>query len=383
MTDLSYCKSIALAFGGILLTACRSGQNNLLWRRRLDSIGAVPYSGVGICTAEDLVFITAAARYSPALQPPPGRVAALKRSDGSPMWVKSIGTANLSTPFSIGTLLIVADFRDHLYALERASGQLVWQRDLTPYGNMMGINQQVPVADNELLYLRCPLPSRQEMTLVCLTMRGGQTLWKRKFGWGSMALTAGRVLYLLQSSGTLFAINGHNGRVLNSLRIHPEKVLSLSCIDDDVVCVSPGSLFRLDGRTFRTKWRTDLSAFTSTFIHKLPLRCEQVMSVVGDRVYVWLGNTIWAVDGLSGRLLWQHERKGEIDPCLVSIDDNVLTVGHCTDNLAEIDVLACLDGKTERRLTLRSVRPGYRLLTTVDGRMYVLTYEEIYCQYIA
>lgn len=367
---------------GILLAGCRSNSDSMLWRRSLDSVGAVPYSGVGLCVGADVVFIAAASHYSPGIQPPPGRIVALRYSDGSPKWTAVVGEANLSTPILTRRLLIVADLRDRLYALEATSGQTAWQRELASYGRLMGVNQQEIVAKNGRLYVRCPNASAQEMRLVCLTEDSGSTVWETRlrWSWAQIAVALDDVVYI-GSQNFLSSIDPRNGKVMKSTRLSAQPFVGLSCVGNDVVYATANTLVRLEGRTLREQWHTALKgSMAATKIHKPSFRCERVVSVSDNRVCVWLGNQMWAVDGSSGRLVWQREWQHDLDPCLTFLDGEMIVVGYVTDELAQVEILATSNGSTIHRLALTDMRFGYRTLAIANGRFYILTTKEVRCQ---
>ncbi len=377
MTITSRHRDLLLACG-LLLAGCRSASHGLRWRRSLDSVGAVPYSGVGLCVNAESVFITAASRYAPGAQPPPGRLVALRRSDGSLRWATPVGIANLSIPVLTQARLIVADFRDRLYAFEPASGQQVWQRDLASYGSMMGVNQQEIASGGGLLYVRCPLARTREMMLVCLSEGNGSTVWELRSPWGQIAVSADNVVYI-GSQHLLSSIDGRTGKVIQSINLFPDRVLALSSIGNDVLCATASSLVRFAGRPLRKQWHTALQGTTATEARQPILRCEHVILANADHVYVWLDNRMWAVDATSGQLVWQREWRHNIAPCLVSLDGGMIAVGYYTDGLAQVETLDASSGRPMHQLSLADVRHGYRTLAIFGSRIYIVTMKEIQC----
>lgn len=378
MRDAYRHQDLLLALG-LLLAGCGSGNHNLVWRRSLDSVGAVPYSSVGLCVNGESVFIAAASRFSPGAQQPPGRLVALQRSDGYPRWAASVGVANLSTPILTQRMLVVADFRDRLYAFEPGSGQLVWQRDLASYGSMMGVNQQEIVANGGSLYVRCPLASSPEMMLVCLSEDSGATVWELRSPWGQVAVAADNVVYV-GSQHLLSSVDSRTGKAIQSINLSPDRVLGLSCIGNDVLCATTtGSLIRLAGRNLRKQWHVALTGAAAVQVRKSMLRCEHVILLSADRVYIWLGNRMWAVDGASGQLVWQREWQYDIAPCLVSLGGGKVTAGYFANELVHVEIIDGSRGRCVHQLSLTDMRYGYRTLAQVDSRIYILTMKEVQC----
>ena len=132
-------------------------------------------------------------------------VRALEVKDGKQAWSTRIGKvgnpnqepsypAARSTPTVDGELLYALGSDGDLVCLERATGQVRWQKNLrTDFGGQPGIwaYAESPLIDGDVLVCT---PGGAEATLVALNKRTGQLLWKSPVPGGDQAAYASAIV---------------------------------------------------------------------------------------------------------------------------------------------------------------------------------------------
>ena len=198
---------LVLGSGRGEVTRMRAGNGDVVWRTPLisDAGESMPIHAE-LAVTQDTV-------YAATLH---GSVHALKLSDGKPLWVYRAEDAIEGAVVHSQGRLFVTDSRDVLYALDAATGKLLWrfQRPTPEFFTIKGGGQ--PVVDQDVVF-----NGFADGTLVALQIDDGQVLWRVNLGGDLQEFTdvdlpvilTRDTIYASSYAGGLYAINPVDGSV--------------------------------------------------------------------------------------------------------------------------------------------------------------------------
>jgi outer membrane protein assembly factor BamB len=229
------------------------------------------------------------------------------RPGGTPIWTTTIPNGGIGWgPMVAGDTVYVGDgdTPNLLYALNAANGQLLWRHRGAAIGQ-----QGVATAGKAIYTLTAATDSYNNYGVAAYNGRTGAVLWKvpatisAEYGPASNIsstvlgpVIADNILYLVDGTGELYALNRANGRVLWTFPTHgmPE---GLAASSGTVYLASqgensPGEIYAV--RSGRLVWRASLRGM----ITEGPV-------IVGDLVYVIAyDGGVSALRADSGEVVW-------------------------------------------------------------------------------
>ena len=246
------------------LSAINLRDGEKLWSVNITSVNSnvndTALKGVGMAIDNEVVFVTTGF----------GFVAALKADDGEKIWSRDLISPLRIAPMVAGGKVFVQSVDNKFYALDAASGEILWDYDiamedttmvggavaayspsldvvLTGFSNgeiqsfnatigsplwsdILVANRQAysstflhtikasPVIDGETAYI---LGSSNVFTAV--DIRSGERLWEKEIGGVNTPLLVNNVLYAVSSDNELVALDKSNGNVLWSVPVKGAK----------------------------------------------------------------------------------------------------------------------------------------------------------------
>lgn len=132
---------------------------------------------------------------------------ALRRNDLAVAWSQPTGGAQVSGPAVAGGLVLAASNDNQTWAVDAASGQVVWQQPLTTI-----FSPRAPAADGELVVF----PSRSSR-IEARDLAGGRLRWFYPAKSGSLIntpLLAGQRVYVAGGDGSLICLDRASGKAI-------------------------------------------------------------------------------------------------------------------------------------------------------------------------
>jgi outer membrane protein assembly factor BamB len=249
---------------------------------------------------------------------------------GSPVTVKAEGE--------------LSDLRNELICLDLARGQgkLVWKKTPLEVSNQQAgwSFDGAPLVVNGRLFalLRRGRPETQ-IDLVCLDADTANVVWRRKICAADVGITESRnfishllpiygdgAIFLSTNTGAIAAVNADTGSLqwvvtyeshppsdIAELSDHTKQGLVPCLYDHGVVFAAPTdspNVIAIDAATGVVGWR-----------RRLPDRVRHLIGVSHGRL-IASGNSLWALDTLTGRLHWKHTSR---DPAHFGYGRGLLT----------------------------------------------------------
>jgi outer membrane protein assembly factor BamB len=197
-------------------------------------------------------------------------------------------------------------YRGHFYALEAASGRIVWEK------RTGHCSPASPMVAHQVVYQAYapPLPCARHVRgargfVVAWDAATGRELWRYDTApVETSPLLVGKLLYFGSWDGTFSAVNARTGKLRWSFQASAG-ITSSPAYDSELVVAGTddGHVFALDARTGKLRWQ---AASFSRFGRREYFYATPTLAY--GRVYI--GNadgTLYAFGASSGRLLWaQH-----------------------------------------------------------------------------
>jgi outer membrane protein assembly factor BamB len=222
-----------------------------------------------------------------------GKVMALDAAGGRKLWTYDVpgakpGELNTSSP-KVDDSFVYAIFEDTLYAIDKQTGELKWQRKVGPiwtaeavcitggrvfvggYENAVALNAQdgsvlweapvpglrSPVADGSHIYIAC-----RDARVRCLDSSSGKLLWSIKLGFSlsGLAISRGSVLVkdTFGQTGHLYALYADTGKI--KWTYSPVSGSASIAVDKDGVVYTTAmpKLIAIHTGTGKKKWTLNL-----------------------------------------------------------------------------------------------------------------------------
>ncbi|MCK9469005.1 MAG: outer membrane protein assembly factor BamB [Porticoccaceae bacterium] len=294
-----------------------------------------------------------------------GRVMAMDRSSGRVLWNRKLDRPLSGGVGLGGGLVLVGDLRGNLFALEAASGDTRWRARLNT--ELLS----VPAASKQVVVIQA-LDAR----LVGLSPLTGEILWQYTTDAPALTLRgtgnpiiAGTSVITGFANGKVVSLNAATGATLWENRValptgrtELERIVDIDgapLLVGDVVFVTSyqGRAAAITRGTGTALWYQDMSS------HHGPAHGDGQVYVSNDR------DAVVALRANSGQVLWSNEQlsyRGLTAPAFV---DGVVVVG---DSEGYLHVLSPVDGRFIGRD--RADRKGLSVPMASDGdTLYVLT----------
>ena len=169
-----------------------------------------------------------------------GGVRATSRIDFSELWTFSEAEGVWSQPLLIDDMLILSSVDHHLYALDSASGVLLWQLDLG------GSVASTPLLANDRLYVGSFNKSFYEISLDGRILSHYET---QNWVWGTPAIDEYGILYVADLSGYVHALDSSRGLAQRwSVQVADRGIRAGPLVVDDKVIAASrdGKVYWLD-----------------------------------------------------------------------------------------------------------------------------------------
>jgi outer membrane protein assembly factor BamB len=323
----------ATATNGVV-TAIRVSDGSLLWR----------YAG-GKTGQESATVVDGVVYLAPLLPPgstdPTVTVEALRASDGSPLWSRTLPTDSpASFQFTVvNSVVYVWSAVERIDALRASDGSLLWHyTSRTPFVSLPSVADGVVYAGTE------------DGHLYALRASDGFPLWTytslnppQSFS----PFVADGMVYLNLQSGGLDVLRSGTGILLwrYTPRVPALQLFPQTLVADGVVytLTQDGHLYALRASDGFTIWRVALHATDLLF----PL------IVTGGVVYVGaFDGSVYALRASDGSVLWHHQgREGESASITVAQGVIYLTFYAGMNDIASITTLRASDGLVLWRYT--------------------------------
>lgn len=240
---------------------------------------------------------------------------ALRRNDLAVAWSRPTGGAQVSGPAVAGGLVLAASNDNQTWAVDAASGQVVWQQPLTTI-----FSPHAPAADGELVVF----PSRGSR-IEARDLADGRLRWFYQAESGSLVATpllAGQRVYLAGGDGSLICLDRVSGKAIWRCPTECRQGLTTQPL-------LAGSLILVGSRDHRLH-AVDLDG-RLVWSYQIDKPIASRPLVVEDVVYLGgLDKALHALDLATGRPLWpQPLALGErVYADLASDGTHVIVLGH-------------------------------------------------------
>ncbi len=260
-------------------------------------------------------------------------VQALGAKDGQQIWSVRVGKvgpntalqypAARSTPTVDGPLLFALGSDGDLACLERASGKIVWQKNLrSDFGGKPGAwaYSESPLVDGDVL--ACT-PGGKEATLVALNKKTGETIWKSptpeadQANYASIIImdAGGRKQYVQFLSKGLVGVDAKTGDLLWRY----DKSAKGSTANIPTPVADQGFVYSSTGRgggalVELTSSGGQMEAKEVYFLPKLPNSIGGSVEV-GGKLYGTNGQGLLCVEFATGEVKWQNRCVGAGSVC--------------------------------------------------------------------
>jgi outer membrane protein assembly factor BamB len=230
----------------------------------------------------------------------------------------------VSSPLVAGDLVIYGSGDNHIYALHREKGSLVWKYDAG------AVVRSTPALDDNNKTLFCGTLGGE---LLALKVKSGKMKWKFKTS-GSEYFPKGELLfeplvykntvYVGSRDATFYAVNAADGKL--RWKVSDQKgawYTTAVAVDDTVFAASSDGHYvqALDYSTGKEKWKF----LAEGLIFSTPLIHEGVLYVGSHDGYVY------AVDAGTGKLEWRYQVGDDVLGSAI-IDKGMLIIG-CDDGV--------------------------------------------------
>jgi outer membrane protein assembly factor BamB len=238
------------------------------WKKMVGKEPEAPLNGGGLALDDTMLFATTA----------DGTVSALKTSDGEALWTTKLDMPIRSAPLVTPTALIVMTTGSKIYALDKATGQTIWDhRGIQETASLMGT--VTPAYANGVLV--AVYPSGEVYGLQAET---GKPLWSDALllpertsalgtfsGVGGMPVIVDDVAYSVSSNGLMIASQLSNGLRMWELPLSSSNTPWVA--GDYIYTLSTEgkllAIYRFDGRI---KWMVDVPNYQHDKGHPMHIK---------------------------------------------------------------------------------------------------------------
>ena len=326
-------------------------------------------------------------------------VRALEVKDGKQAWSTRIGKvgnpnqepsypAARSTPTVDGELLYALGSDGDLVCLERATGQVRWQKNLrTDFGGQPGIwaYAESPLIDGDVLVCT---PGGAEATLVALNKRTGQLLWKSPVPGGDQAAYASAIVatvagvrqYVQFLQKGLVGVDAKSGKFLwrydKTAQGSPANIPTPVGRDNYIYSATGrggGGLIKLNVNQNRAEPEQVY------FSARLPTAIGGAV-LVGDYLYGTTSQALICADFKTGNIKWTDRGVGAGSLCYA--DDRLYLHGE-NGELALVE--ATPEGYREKGRFIPSDQPdrgqakAWAYPVVANGRFYIRDFGVLWC----
>jgi outer membrane protein assembly factor BamB len=352
-------------------------QAKVLWRRPLGS----GYSEVAIVAGRGYTMDTDGTN---------DRVVAFDPTTGKELWAVPVGAAYrghdgsddgpISTPTVDGAQVFALGPRGGLFALEAASGKVLWKRELVadlqvaaPHYGFAAAPLLVGDAESGLVVVQA---GGEAHNLVAFDRATGKTAWSvahsKKSGYASPVFaTLGGVPQVISlTADQLYGVRSEDGKLLWSHPVPDEPGRSPLVVPGDRVLVS------FWGESLMVQVSAAGGAFTARELWKKPqLRATYSPTVHhAGHLFGMNGDYLVCLDAATGEVKWRQKLYGS---SLIRIGGHLAVLGLSSGNLHLVE--ASPEGFRER-FKSRVFNPGARCYTGpswAGGKLYLRNLEEM------
>ena len=249
--------------------------------------------GILLCTLAVLVIGAGVIVGILKLQTPSGRV----------KWTHHIGNIWKSYPTVSNGIVYIGDSDNTVYALNAASGQVVWSTPLGQETNSPSDITPMPVVSTGIVYANA-----DDCSLYAMDAQTGHILWS--YAVAHCARTAPAVgngiVYIGSEEGVLYALDAVSGRELWSYQQDSSDFVDFlegsPVLEEGVIYVtSENDVVALDAVSGQKKWVGFAFSITSKYTPAVANGLVYVTSIDGE---------LYALDAHSGDVKWEAHQYG-------------------------------------------------------------------------
>lgn len=228
-------------------------------------------------------------------------------------------------PVATEGVVYTPDGLNNILALDSATGEIVWQKKMV--SNVFSVSLS---EDARILYVTTAITTKPTATLFALDPKTGEDLWNNMTmdqpavgGMeGAPVIVNGKiyVAYLqYEGKGGVMGFDGTSGKLLWHWSVPRFSPYSPVSYEDGRLYVGfeNKALVCLSAKDGKILW-------TQTDLKDLPFAAPTLSKGV---LYEPAGNTIYAMDSKSGKILWQVPIEGETTHSSIAIHDKTLYFG--------------------------------------------------------
>ncbi len=242
-----------------------------------------------------------------------GRVRALSIADGSVRWTFEAPADVYSSPLVVGNLVVVGCDDSNVYALDRASGRVVWKSRTS---GMVHDNAAAP--GDGVVYI-----GSYDGCLYALETATGRQLWKFKTRKrvNTAAVVEGGAVYFGAEDGKLYMLSVSDGTLRWSFKTRAA-VVGAPAVTADAVYLgsSDGTLYVLS-RNGEKKW----SYKVGSHVVASPLVSGGHVYTAAIDTLAMLDQKLLALDVVTGKPAWAFMLKGPLFASL-AVSDGLMVV---------------------------------------------------------
>ncbi len=316
--------------GGVVAVDADSGQT--VWHHPLDG-----YVAGAPTVAADTLYA--------AVGGETGKLVALDTDTGTPRWRLSTGLMR-SAPTVVDGVVYAGSYDHTLYAVDAATGDVVWTITLEGYG------LTAPTVVDDIVYVGSGRPGR----LLAVDAADGTVEWAtRTAGWVRSAPTVvDGVVYAGDDGGRLSAVTADTGV--------PVWQYDADDTVDTAVTVADGTVYAGsdDGRLHAVADEDG----TPVWRHQTGAPVSAAPTVAADRVYVGTDESLHVVDAAAGTTVWELQTDATVHAAPTVTDGTVYTA----DEQGELYALAATHDGSSRGSRARHRTLGHAVSSSTGTR---------------
>ncbi len=244
---------------------------------------------------------------------------------GREKWSYQLGNQmDSSSPTVSNGIVYIGDEENTVYALDAASGHVIWFNQLGKYTDIHQATSSgivpSPVVMNGIVYA-----NSQNNYLYALDARTGRNLWSSEMPYVAMStpVVANGIVYIGTEDGTLYAFDAVSGRKIWSVQKQNFYFINVSpAVDKGVIYVAgfEGEVYTLDAVSGREKWDSLIKGSDAGSYSPV---------VVNGTVYITtISGQLAALDAITGREKWSSSQVGGFTSSPVVVGNTIYVYSY-------------------------------------------------------